>query len=324
MPKLIAVLTFLFEFPAFSQTTFLKWNADSLTGQIPAGRHCSSITAPTDGSAVFDTADKVEGTASMRLIFNNTWAPSAWSAHQGNSGCQDWGNTTISNSWYGGEWVCFNWAMKLDTGFNWDYNWSGGQDLTCNTTDTGCHQERTMKQVRFLNGSPTTIYETIHWDADGFNIRECNTGGGPGCTPCPSYPGGFGTDGADGCLPTPYDFRPSTNPAVAQWQQYTYGIKKQSAQGVANGGTALWVNGVKVSHSDNAIWYTGPANLPLLLPSGGTNMMGGTSYPQTPVGKYWIDDVEGTIGSAECVPRSPGTIQNCKNNSCELEIVGKN
>jgi hypothetical protein len=97
-------------------TTYIKWNADAIAMQVPAGRNCgygNSPAPPLVQSTIDTTAGNfVEGTGSMKVTMDGT---------QENVGCWiDQLNTGVG--WYSGEWVCYHLAMKFDPAFDWNHN----------------------------------------------------------------------------------------------------------------------------------------------------------------------------------------------------------
>ena len=129
----------------------VRWSADSLEAEVPAGRTC------TLDNAFIDTEVFSEGTASMRL-------ESPVGDVQGSMGCDDFGQTDLSIEWNSGQWLCMYFDMRVDSAFNWDRN------------------QRKFKMQRMVNSGRWTMY----LNEDGVDISECSTcdtcAGGDRCT----------------------------------------------------------------------------------------------------------------------------------------------
>jgi hypothetical protein len=129
----------------------VKWNANSLNAELPAGRTCTLV------NAVLDTAERSEGVSSMRV-------DSPIGNVQGSMGCTDFEQTTLGTSWNGAAWLCMYFDMKIDSAFNWNVN------------------QNKFKMQRVVNSGNWTMY----LNDDGVDISECPTCddcvGGDRCT----------------------------------------------------------------------------------------------------------------------------------------------
>jgi hypothetical protein len=176
----------------------------------------------------------------------------------GQTGCHDNGGKSLGSGADGG-WLYYRWWMKISPRFVWG---------------TG---QRKMKsnRVKQANDQPPIPY-TMYLYSDQVQIGEC-----PACF------------GGDYYNKVNYDFDPSSNAAVTNWQEYIVGIKKQTCNSCQDAQFHLWVNGVEVGtpiintricdSSDCSNWYE----------AWGSNMV--SPYPQlqspTPAGgTIWLDD----------------------------------
>jgi len=129
-----------------AETQEAKWNADSLTIQQPS--------ATCEGGAliqaIFDTGDKTEGTASMKVTYTGS---------QGDKGCKQPNIETLNIQHNSGDWLCQSWDMKFDPAFNW----VGGQNK--------------IKAHRILTSGSWTLY----LQQGSLAVSEC-----PECDNCPS------------------------------------------------------------------------------------------------------------------------------------------
>ena len=252
MKKLLILLLSCLAPIAMAQTTEFAWNADSSTVATPSGT-C------TMSEAIFDTGEKNEGTASMKVTYPTGDV-------QFEMGCTDFGNKDLAVNWNSGNWVCQSWDMRIDSAFEWEVN----QDK--------------MKAARWTSGGDPKM--TQYLARNRVDVSECGE-----CDDC---------EGGDKCSVIAYDFDPTTNTAVQNWQSYTIGLKLETGSGNDDGQYKMWVNGDVVGVSLTAETYL-TTGTDAVHSSWGSFAM--NTFPQSPDGDIWFDDFEMITQSAECTPR---------------------
>jgi len=231
----------------------IAWDADSTTGQTPSGRTCTLV------NAVIDTVEFNEGTGSMKFT-------SPTGDVQGDYGCKDFGQTTLDVNWHSGEWLCYNFDMKIDSGFNWNVN------------------QNKIKASRI--GESGDLVWTMYLNKGGVDISEC-----PGCNGCV---------GGDRCSVMSYDMDPGGANPVTNWQNYTIGIKLETGSGNDDGLMKFWVDGTLEDSEIDQAYCTSCSGA--LIEHWGVFAM--RVFPQSPDGIIWFDDYVMTVGTDECTPRS--------------------
>lgn len=201
--KFLLVTTLLFmgvSQPAWSNN-FMSWNADSAVLQNPAAT-CGSLR-----NSAFDTIEKHEGAASMRLRVTDS---------QSSIGCRD---VSVQNR-YGhplndGSSIYYRWWMKIDSNFNWGTN----------------HKTMKASRIKQDNDVPPP-YLTGFLHKNGIRpVGECLD-----CTPASMFPGDEGPV-------LSYSLDPAVNPAVTNWQEYIVRYKWQTGSS-ENAEAHIYVNGV--------------------------------------------------------------------------------
>ena len=149
------------------------------------------------------------------------------------------------------------WWMKFDSAFTWS-------------------NQQKFKAQRWSNGS--TAYMTGYLGAAGVWPGEHNNGFNS------NQGAGSGGEG-----PTiGYNFNPSSNAAIKNWQEYIVVTQIQSSAGAADGSMKFYVNGNLTGQITGIIWWTGtPSPMPNI--DWGSWMV--SNYPQDANGSLWIDDV---------------------------------
>ena len=212
-------------------------------------------------TAIIDTTEKNQGTASMKT---------SYTGGQGDRGCKDFGQRNLDISWNSGKWLCHNWDMKIDSAFVWD---EGNQ--------------KKMKASRVVGNNETGLGGkwTLYLKQGKVDVSEC-----PECDNCPS--------GGD-CTNLFYDFDPPTNPAVANWQSYTFGLKLATGPATDDGEAKLWVNGTLEDSETNQTYCTTCTG----SVRDAWGVFGMRTHPQSPTGFIHWDDFLMTTSDSECIPR---------------------
>lgn len=257
--------------------TAIRWNADSATVQVPAGRTCNPDPngdnppvapcfrgTPSYVCMSFDDTEKFEGTASMKITNNNSY---------GGTGC-DQGNVTLPLNWSDGSsprWMCHYWRMKIDAAFDWDApNVVNNPDNQLNI--------KLFKWLRLSSNVPNHGL-TMHLFHDHINFE-----------------GNHDHNWVN------YNFRPDGPNDVTNWHDYMIAMRMQSNIAVADGVAKFYVDGVQKGATATGLpWCDwGDCTGPVTVNWGSAGM---PPYPQSPSGTIWLDDFEMTTGSAECAPR---------------------
>jgi len=157
---------------------------------------------------------------------------------------------------HNGEWIYFRWWMKIHADF-----------------DLGT-AIKTIKFMRIKQESqdpPVPI--TVYLRAAAIEIGEC-----PQCNPSPPMAN------------ITYDFVPSRNTDVQNWQEYIWGIKRQTSSVANDGEVKFWVNNVLQGSHTGLHFYDGTEDW---VASG---VMGTFAFPQFNTagagGTMWLDDVD--------------------------------
>ena len=253
-------------------TNIFAWNADSTS--TSAGS-CLSF------NGAFDTSNKVEGAASMKLAISGT--------SQGQVGCEVPAEIALGSGADGG-WFYYRWYMQISPSYSWG------------SADAKLKSGRRI-QTGEIPPPPATLY--LH--ANKVYVGEC-----PEC----QKQGSAAKDDPSEAVVN-YDFNPASNPKVTQWQEYIIGLKKQSCVGCADGEFHLYVNGVEVGSGVTNMRYCSSScggwseawgsNMVRPLPQLNDGSGGGT---------LWVDDVSlDTVwnskvsGGAAGPPTAPSSLQ---------------
>jgi len=168
------------------------------------------------------------------------------------------GNSDIGPGADGGS-LYYRWWMKIDSNFSWG-----------NAT-AKLKSNRIKRQGDVLPG-----IMTMYLRRDSVYAGEC----------AQCEPGGDDPSNAK----IGYNFKPATNPAVSNWQEYIIHIKKQTDSSSFDGEFHFYVNGVEVGSGVKGMnFYTGTVNW---VEAWGAYMV--RPYPQlndpSAGGTIWVDD----------------------------------
>jgi hypothetical protein len=182
---------------------------------------------------------------------------------QSSIGCEP-GNI-VHSSGANGEWLYYRWWMKIDSAFSWG-------------SSTAKMKSNRVKQL----GDVVPGAYTMYLDKSSVYVgecAECRRGTSVRSDPSDAY--------------VSYDFKPSTNPAVAKWQEYIVGLKRQSCVTCSDGEFHLWVNGKEIGSGVKGMQFCRDL-CERWVEAWGANMV--RPFPQlndsSAGGIMWIDDVE--------------------------------
>ncbi len=204
----ISILWIVFPSGAMGANYF-SWDADTTTTSKGL---CDSEKPP-----VFDFSDKVEGTASMKLVLRGS--------NQTQSPCVTLNNYTLSPAvgWGSGKTLYYRFWMKISPDWDW-----GTRDPAI----------KKMKNSRL--GSTRYPFTqggfTGYLAHDRIEISECHQ--------CEGLGGGT----KDFALTVGYDFHPETNPSVAIWHEYVQALTLQTGDS-ATARLELFIDGKSVGTS---------------------------------------------------------------------------
>lgn len=201
---------------------------------------------------VIDTDVKTQGTGSMKIVC------AGGTPDDGDRGYKELNGAGVYSMEFGGSYFNRFW-MKIDSGFTWS-------------------SANKLKACRWKRGSDISDFMTGYISSGGV---------------LPGEHGGFGWNsdqgaGSGGEGPTiSYDFNPSTNTAVQDWQEYIVEFKIQSSDSAADGHMKFYVNGSLIGSLTGVTWFTGADTS--LQEIWAPFMQ--FCFPQTATGSFWIDDV---------------------------------
>ena len=207
-------------------------------------------------SGAIDTTEKHSGTGSMRIDVENS---------DGFAGCESGGELIGTGAGNDGTWIYYRWWMKISPSFVWG---TGQTKMKWN-------------RVKQSNDNTPLIY-TAYFTIGGIGLGECDR-----CL----RPGHAQGDASNPAVA--YDFNPTTNSAVTNWQEYIIGVKKQTCTTCQDSQLHLWVNGQEVGTPMTDTRICDASNCSNWYEAWGS--MGARPYPQlqspTPAGgTIWLDD----------------------------------